>query len=71
MNRIFGYDTYDKISKFLPPASILKLGFNDLSLCYWLLTLKKLYSSKKAVNQYLRILKSLSKVLLIILKIKR
>ena len=28
MNRIFGYDTYDKISKFLPPASFLKLGFN-------------------------------------------
>ena len=60
MNRIFGNHTYDKISRFLIPASILKLQNDDLIIeSYWRPDFSKrnYFSKKNLVNNYLTLLK--------------
>ena len=51
MNRVFGYDTYDKSSNFYLHQSILKFDFSELVLySYWKPRFKKLqYRSKRFV----------------------
>ena len=73
MNRVFGYASYDLLSKFLPPGIILQSDLNKIDTkFYWKPSFRKKYykNVSKLVSKYLYILKNSTSLLIDNLKEK-
>ncbi len=67
MNRVFGYSSYDKLSKFLPPGTVLYSDLNNIDLeFYWKPCFQKKYykNVSLAVSSYVKLLKNSTSLLI-------